>query len=128
MELSILIAKILGATYLAIGLGMLFDKAYYKKSFPKMLDEAGTMYMGGFMALIGGVLLVTYHNEWVKSWEVIITIIGWLALVKGVALLTFPSASLRFYKPMLKGDAVLTWGALFIVLLGLALGYYGYIA
>ena len=92
-----------------------------------MLDEAGTMYMGGFMALIAGVLLVTYHNEWVKSWEVIITIIGWLALVKGVALLAFPTMALKFYKPLLKGN-ITTWGGVGITILGLILGYYGYIA
>lgn len=127
MELSIFIAKLIGALYVAVGLGIIFDKAYYQKATNKMMDEAGLIYVGGAMALVTGVLLVTYHNIWVQSWEVIITILGWAALIKGVALLTFPTSTIRFYKSVLKGKAIAFAGP-FALILGGILGYYGYIA
>ena len=127
MELSIFVAKLIGALYIAVGLGLILDKAYYQKAMTKMLDEAGIMYLGGAMALVTGILLVSYHNIWVKDWEVIITILGWASLIKGIGLLVFPSATIGFYKPMLKGRLVANAGV-FALVLGLILGYYGYIA
>jgi len=98
MELSIFIAKIFAFVYLAIGLGMLINTKYYKKAIDDMLDNSGVMYLGGVMALVIGYLMVTYHNFWVKDWTVIITVIGWLAFIKGVLLLVLPNAMIDFSK------------------------------
>lgn len=126
MDLSIFVARVAAVMYLAVGLGMLFDKAYYKKLLEGFTKDAGTMYLGGFMALVAGLSLVSFHNDWVKSWEVLVTIIGWIALVKGVMLLAFPTTMMDFTKSMVKGKSAGTYGAI-VVVIGLVFGYFGFI-
>lgn len=126
MDLSIFVARVASVVYLAVGLGMLFDKAYYKKLLEVFYKDITAMYIGGFVALVAGVALVTFHNDWVKSWEVLVTILGWIALVKGVMLLAFPSSILDFSKSIVKTKQLGNY-AMVVVALGLVFGYFGFI-
>jgi len=83
MELSILLAKIFAAVYLAAGLSILFNPRFYPRILDDMLKNVAVMYLYGFIALIFGVFMVTYHNFWVMDWTVVITLFGWAALIKG---------------------------------------------
>ena len=37
-----------------------------------------------------GTVMLALYNTWSKSWRVLVTIIGWLALIKGAVLMLFP--------------------------------------
>lgn len=126
METSILIAKMLSVAYLSIGLGLLASRDHYEKVMKKILDSSPYMILGGFMAVIAGILITEFHNIWVMDWTVIITIIGWIALVKGIFLLAFPK-SLRMFEPMLKKGSYFLFATPFTLIIGLVLGYYGFI-
>ena len=126
MELSILVAKILAVSYIAISLGQLFSGMTYKKMFKDIMDSSSAMLMMGLFGIIIGFLLIEHHNIWVKDWPVIITIIGWAALVKGVMFLAFPNA-LKIFEPMFTGKFVKVF-PYFTLAFGLLMGYFGFIA
>ena len=65
MELSILIAKLIGLIYLVIGLGLVINPKYYHKMFDELLSDGALIYLSGIMALVAGFLLVSFHNIWV---------------------------------------------------------------
>ena len=123
MELSILVAKIFGLSYVLLGLGMLLNGAYYKKAFEGFLKDAGLMLFGGMAALIIGFLLVNSHNIWVNDWTVIVTILGWLALLKGALIFLAPKFLLNLSAKILKHT---TFMGVFVVLAGLIVGYFGF--
>ena len=127
MDLSIFVAQVAAIVYLAIGVGILVDKKYYDKVFDSLMKDMTAMYLGGFVALLAGYSLVTFHNDWVKSWEVLVTILGWLALIKGVMLLAFPSTFLSVVKPWVKSKNLSGMAAVAVVL-GLVFGYFGFVA
>ena len=127
MDLSIFVAQVAAIVYLSIGVGMLLDKKYYARLLEGIMKDTTAMYLGGFMALIAGFALVTYHNEWVKSWEVLVTILGWLALVKGVMLLAFPTTFVNMTKSWISGKYMSTY-ALIVIVFGLVFGYFGFVA
>jgi len=94
METSLLIAKLIGVSYLFAGVGFLLNADYYHKAIKDLLKSATFMMMGGMMATLAGVLLVTYHNIWTGPWWVVlITIIGWIALLKGFFISSFTEQS-----------------------------------
>ena len=64
-----------------------------------MLKNTAALYLGGIMAVVAGLLIVTFHNIWEPSWIVVITVFGWLSLLKGLMLLTFPKA-FSFWRSM----------------------------
>lgn len=124
MATSILIAKIMAVLYLSYGLGFLFNKSYYKKEMAKVFDEPGFMILGGIMALVFGMLIIHFHNIWVWDWTVVITIIGWLATVKGVMLILAPNA-FNWFKPMFRAKS-LDYLAVLMLVIGLIFGYWGF--
>ena len=127
MDLSIFVAQVVAIVYLSIGVGMLLDKKHYAKLFDGIMKDTSIMYLGGVMALLIGFSLVTFHNEWVKSWEVLVTIIGWLAFVKGVMLLAFPTTFIGMTKSLVKAKNLGVYSFV-VVVLGLVFGYFGFVA
>lgn len=125
METSVLIARLLAAIYISIGVGVLINSSYYRDAFDKMMKDSSLYYMGGFMALTMGVLIVSFHNHWVQSWEVVITILGWAAVVKGVFLFIAPKQMMSWGRVWLKNMPLL---GVIVLLLGLFFGYFGFIA
>ena len=127
VNLTIFLAKIYGLVFTAVGLGMLINAKYYRKNIDDLLKNPGVMYLGGFMALVVGFLIVTYHNLWVKDWRILITIFGWIGLIKGVTLIVFPKKAMELSASMLKKDNFTIYGVI-ALLLGIIVGYFGFFA
>jgi hypothetical protein len=47
----------------------------------------------GFLSLFLGLASVLLHNVWELNWHVLITIFGWLALIKGILVIAWPEIS-----------------------------------
>jgi hypothetical protein len=47
----------------------------------------------GYLSLFLGLTSVLLHNVWVLNWHVLITIFGWLALIKGILVIAWPEIS-----------------------------------
>ena len=127
MNLTMILAKIYGIVFIAVGLGMLINAKYYRKNIDDFMKSPGLMYLGGAIALVVGFLIVTYHNLWVKDWRVLITLFGWIGLIKGVMFLVFPKKAMELSSSMLKQKNFTTWGAITLIL-GLIVGYFGFFA
>jgi hypothetical protein len=127
VPLSKLIAKMAAVIYLSASLGTFFSADYYRKIADDFFNNAGLIYVAGFITLILGFLIVNYHNRWTKNWTVLITILGWLALVKGICLIAFPqfvhSLSERMFTDF--GSRIFPYAAL---CLGLLFAYFGFVS
>ncbi|MFZ5801642.1 MAG: hypothetical protein ACOY3K_00815 [Candidatus Omnitrophota bacterium] len=124
MTLSIVVAKILALTYLSAGIAALSGRVSFGKIIEDYERSPALTFMSGFVTLILGMLLVTYHNLWVWGWPVLITLIGWIALFKGVFLIAFPQMISRF-KHRYRDTRL--WGIL-MTTIGFLFGYWGFIA
>ena len=123
MELSILVARILALTYIAAGIAALSGKINFNKIVEDFEKSQGLTFLAGFITLIIGMLLVQYHNIWVKNWTVLITIIGWMSLLKGIMLIAFPRF-ISSFKGWYKNTRI--WG-IFMIVLVILFGYFGFI-
>ncbi|MBN2306591.1 hypothetical protein JXD20_01265 [Candidatus Peregrinibacteria bacterium] len=122
MGLSILVAKILALLYLSAGVAALGGKITFAKIVDDFEKSPALTFMTGLFSITVGMLMVEYHNIWVKDWPVLITIIGWAALIKGVMFIAWPQ-KISFFKPWYKKTQV--WGILMIAI-GLLFGYLGF--
>lgn len=125
METSIFIAKIIGVLYFSFGIGILFNNKYYSKTFNNLLDDSTYLVLGGILAVIFGLTIIEFHNSWAENWTVIITIIGWLALLKGTAILAFPK-SLNIFKKLFEKDIFNKFFAILVILFGVIFLYFGF--
>ncbi len=125
MATSIFIAKIFAIVYLFIGLGMLMSSKYYKDMLMGMVKDTSMLYFGGIMATLAGFLIINAHNVW-TGWPILISVIGWAALLKGFMLLVFPE-HFAFWGKMFKKWNMSTLGV-FVIAFGLLFGYFGFLA
>lgn len=124
MELSIFIARTLGVIYLTVGIGLFLFRETYILAFRKIMENPGYALLGGFIAIVGGMAMVSYHNLWVSDWRVLVTIVGWIALIKGILLLLIPPYT-NLFKGLLqmqKGKGI----TITAILMGVIFTYLGF--
>ena len=114
-------AKIVAVIYLAGGIGVLLKKINFKNIAEDLENSPALAFISGSLGVIIGMVLVEYHNIWVKNWTVLITIISWMLLAGGFAVIAFPK-SLSYYSRFYKQSPV--WGIIMICV-GLLFGYFG---
>ena len=126
MQTSILIAQILGPILVVISLGLIFTPKHYLKLYAEMTDM--DYYFGGIIAMVVGLLLTLNHNIWEGNWTVLITVLGWLALIKGICLLLFPKwvRSIRISMKFSHKTLVVV-GIIYLIITAI-LTYNGYLA
>ena len=120
------IFQIFSLFYIIVGIGILINPGFYKKLFEDFIENAAVLYLGGAMALTIGYLILAFHNTWTKDLSVIITIFGWLALIKGIVILIRPKIMIALSKAILKNESILKIEAIVIIILGLAFSFLGF--
>jgi hypothetical protein len=118
MDTSVILAQILGIVFVVMGLSMLCNKKGLAKVIEDMLLNKGLMWLAGFMALAMGAIMIAFNNIWTSGLPLFITILGWLALIKGILILVFPGFSISFYRKMNKGN-IFVWAGVIVFILGL---------
>jgi uncharacterized membrane protein len=124
--LSNYLAEIWGISITIVCLALLVKPKYLKRLFASMEDE-GNLFMWGLISLVIGIATVLAHNIWMKNWQVIVTILGWLALIKGLSLLFLP----EFLKKWVKKMEDKQWMPIVLVagvFVGLIITYLGFTA
>ena len=128
MHNSIFIARLAGPVLALVGLAILLRPQAFRAVLQSFMASPATLYLTGFLALIGSVALVLVHNLWVADWRIIITVLGWVGVVKGAVIIVQPQSILSLGRVFAaRRDAVLvTAAANFII--GLILSYFGYLS
>ena len=126
MELSIVIARIASLVYLSAALGAILSRDHYRRVLEDLGKNAALVYFMGFTAVLLGFLMVHYHNKWVQDWTVLVTILSWLALIKGIVLIIFPRFIQSYSRPIFTGTGLVffPYVAAFI---GFLFGYFGFL-
>jgi len=127
MDTSIFLAKLIGPILAVIGLGLLINRATYQAVAEEVVKSRVQLYLSGVLALTAGLAIVLSHNEWDLSWQVIITIIGWLAILRGLLRLLIPQQIGDFLtRALARGPQVLTGVGVVALIIGAFLAWKGY--
>lgn len=127
METSIFLAKLLGPIFLVIGLGVLFSRNVYRAAAEEVLEGRALLYLFGAIAFTAGLAIVLTHNVWVWGWPVIITIIGWLMLIRGTLRIVIPQqVGDLASRLMARNPNLLNIGGAIALVVGVVLAWMGY--
>ncbi len=127
MVLSIFLAKTIGLYLVIVSAAFMLKANELKPMILDMLKNPSLVLFSGILALIFGILIVVSHNVWVMDWRVIITLLGWLTLLKGVVRLFYPEFVMRKAIMCIENKAFYTIMMLITLLIGLVLLYFGYV-
>ena len=120
MEVGFFLAKAWSLYMVLIGVGFLINKNGLKKMVSVAQDD-GFIFMTGFIALILGILHVLSFNMWEPDWRGLVTLLGWITLIKGFTRIAWPTWTKKMTKSFAKKNLdVWMW---VVIAIGLYLGY-----
>ncbi len=125
---TVLMAQIIGPILAISAIGVLLNL----KKLPKMIDDMGKniafLYVTGMFTLILGVIAVTVHSQWDNLVAIIVSVLCWMALIKGAVFMVAPDHLMKLGKKMVKNQMLYLISAVVMAILGLYLvcqGYFG---
>jgi hypothetical protein len=84
---TIFLGRLLGLYLVAISTGMLANRRRTLATLDEMARSGPWMLFSGMVATAAGLAIVLAHNVWSGgALPVVVTLVGWAALLKGVAL------------------------------------------
>ena len=96
MDVSLFLAKFWGWYLLIFFFILSYNPRRIKQVFEDLRDQKFAI-LAAFLAVIIGLLNLLFHNIWEADFRFIITALGWLSLLFGFSLFTFPN---QFIKAM----------------------------
>ncbi len=118
---TVFLACVLGWYLVIMGLFLIVRRSVVIAAMSDIMAQTGLLFVIAFITLIAGLMIVVSHNVWVMSWPVIITIIGWLALISGIIRLFCPEFIHRMWRKISVKPETFTISGVIILLIGLFL-------
>lgn len=87
---TLFLASIWGPIILAIAVGVFSSRKYYVKIYSDLEKDSLAMLVFGMMAMAAGLIQIQIHNAWDTAPQIIVSLLGWGILLKGVAFLVAP--------------------------------------
>jgi hypothetical protein len=120
----------MGPVLLVIGIGMVMGMLTEGDGYSSLLKEfigsRALIFLTGMAALLAGVAIINAHNLWVPDWRVVITVLGWLFILRGFMNLVFPITVQDLGDRMIASHAGVLAGAAVTIVLGAILSIMGY--
>jgi hypothetical protein len=130
MDTSRYIARLMGPVMLVIGIGMVaglfVEGGAYSSLMKEFIGSRALIFITGVLALLAGLAIVNAHNLWVPDWRVLVTVLGWLFIVRGVTNLVLPHLVQTMGDRIVASQAGIIAGATFMIVLGAILSIMGY--
>jgi hypothetical protein len=126
MQTSIFLAKLMGPILLVAGIAMLVNRKELDALAQELLRSRALLFLLGLIDLAIGLAIVLTHNVWVADWRLIITLLGWLLIVRGAVRVLIPDQVKGLGAKLLKNANAVTGSLAVTIALGLVLSYFGY--
>ena len=126
MQNSLFLARLLGPFFLLVGLSVLINRAAMHAVVDGIARNRGLVFFGGVITFPAGLAIVLTHNVWVANWPLLITIVGWLAMVTGAVRLLAPQEAIKFGRRFYDQPNAAVFAAAIWIAIGAVLCFFGY--
>jgi uncharacterized membrane protein len=120
MDVTLFFAQLWGGFFVIFGSLFIITRQLGKTI--DMTDNKAFVISTGYITLLMGLITVILHNVWVWDLPVIITILGWSTLIKGIMKVGFPEHIHKQAQRFKKNQSV---SAIALIVLGLFLFWMG---
>ena len=80
------LARLIGPTISVMTMSEMLNYHIWTTNIPPVT------YLNGILLFLAGISIIRDHNRWVRSWPVVITIVGWFGILSGLFRIFFPEA------------------------------------
>jgi hypothetical protein len=126
MQTSIFLARLIGPVILFVGVSLFANELAFRKMAQDFLRSPALMFFSGMIIMPAGLAVVLNHNVWIWNWPVIITVLGWIAMISGALRVFAPDRVTKFGKKAINKKEHIIIAAAIWVVVGAVLCYFGY--
>ena len=83
------IAGLLGPTLIAVAI----TEAMNLRVMTENRASVGLVYLNGTLLFVAGLAIVQVHNRWTRGWPVLVTVLGWFAILAGLVRMISPQST-----------------------------------
>ena len=120
MELSLFLAKLLGIYLLIIAVLWAVRGDEISNVVKELFTNRPLVFLSGLFALAIGIAIAISHSVWELNWRGLITLFGYMSIVKGMMRIGFPEIPQKAAAFLIRGNARWLW-------IGLAVALGGYL-
>jgi hypothetical protein len=91
-EPTVFLSRLIGLVVLIIAVPMIMDKQSMITTFGVLIEDRGLILLMGMASVVAGAAIVLLHNVWRNGiWPLVVTLVGWVMLLRGILLLFLPN-------------------------------------
>lgn len=117
------ILLVAGIVMLVAGVSAFLHPSYFHSVIGNYTSNPALMFINGVIMLVIGSFIVLNHNIWVQDWAVVVTIIGWLAIARGLLHTLAPKFVIKVTKSKWFNISHLKTDGVFMIAFGVILIY-----
>lgn len=127
MDTTMYLGQLFGLTFVIVSLAFLFGKAKATSAARSLLANDGALLLMEIAALVIGLAMVLTQNNWGGgALAVVIALIGWIAMLKGLVGLFISDLSLRKFYEFFHFEQWFYLIMTIMLLIGIWMTYAGY--
>ena len=126
MPAAILIARLIGPLFAALGLGLLLNSTFYAAAVGEGAHSPVLIAIAGMATLVAGLAILNAHRAWTADWRVLVTLIGWIFIIAGLIRLILPTLAETLAPAVYSGPAALMVAGVVVLIVGGILSFEGY--
>ena len=126
MQPPVFIARLIGPTFVVIGVGVLLNGSFYDAMIAEAVRSPTLIYFAGLFALVPGLAILNVYRAWTADWRLIVTILGWLLAIGGAIRIVLPQFTATLATTLYSTSAGLPVFAVVMLVLGGYLSFEGY--
>jgi hypothetical protein len=126
MTTSKMIAGLMGPTLVAIAAAVLLNLGSFHELVEQISRDPGVIFLSGILLFVVGLSIVRAHNIWAGGWPVLVTVLGWLAILSGLVRMLFPIRLAAIAVAVAQRPGEIIAGALVLLAVGAFLSFKGY--
>lgn len=115
----------MGIYLVIVGLAYFFRRDFFRAVITDFYNSPALIALASIINLVIGLLVVLNHNIWEFSWKVVITILGYVSVLKGIMNLFAPEVGRRVSIKIVEKDWFVYSGVISLAL-GVYLLYQGF--
>lgn len=125
-ETTMFLAQMIGPVFLAFGVGMFTARNYYLNVYKNIDKETLAMLIASMGMIAAGIAWIVKHPYWTTTPEIIISVLGWITLFKGVMFAIAPRWVENMADAVLESKGVVSGVGFVIVVFGAWLTWFGF--
>jgi uncharacterized membrane protein len=125
IPLTLHLLVLIGLYELAAGIAGLTGRIDWRAMTDEFVRSPSLSFITGFMVFALGGVMIMNHHHWTDLLAIIVSLVGWIALVEGILMMIAAKPLLIFFRPLIGSQRAVSLFAAVVGIILIVLGLTG---